>query len=261
MKKIFTFISACVVCMSANAQLWTVGENLGSDKWAWTGTASSANIQYELSVPVQSGKPQVKFTLSIGRINTSEAAAFTQALVEDANYWAPYFYRRSAEMTSGEGFIVQNNVGTLVVDNVDMVTSQFYDYEELESVTLKSSGDYTIPNGCFSGLNSRWETLDCQIGGTLTIEPNAFPVNDETRNLIIDTTNESVAQTLNAYKATNNMSYKVKLNGEFYDQTTAIGNVAAPAGADKWATYNVGGQQVDAAYKGIVIVGGKKMVK
>ena len=106
-----------------------------------------------------------------------------------------------------------------------------------------------------------WEELSARAAGADVFEPNAFPVNDETRNLIIDTTNESVAQTLNAYKATNNMSYKVKLNGEFYDQTTAIGNVAAPAGADKWATYNVGGQQVDAAYKGIVIVGGKKMVK
>ena len=53
----------------------------------------------------------------------------------------------------------------------------------------------------------------------------------------------------------------MKKNAGFLVNMTAIGNVAAPAGADKWATYNVGGQQVDAAYKGIVIVGGKKMVK
>ena len=84
MKENLYFYFAYVVCMSAYSQLWTVART-SFDKWAWTGTASSANIQYELSVPVQSSKPQ-RSPLSIGASTSSEEAAFTQALVEDANY-------------------------------------------------------------------------------------------------------------------------------------------------------------------------------
>ncbi len=225
MKKVFTLFSAIVMlafCNTVSAELWTITSDMKSDKWTWYGQASSSNILFSLSTNVGSQGPTSDgFTLQVQHIN-SGGATFTQALVDDNNYWEPYFKRTTQQM-AGEEMTAQDNVKTLVIDNVAVLPGQFKGYNELKSISFFSSGDYNIPDGLFSELTSSKErAIYCtNVSGTLTLGSNIFPGNDVTRNVKIYTSSETHAKLWNDYKAANNgLSYQVYLNGQPYDETS-----------------------------------------
>ena len=111
-----------------------------------------------------------QFQLTIEPLDASKPAQFTAADLSDPNYWEPMFRLYTKQM-AGEEMTAQNNVKRLYVKNVAVLDNQFHDYQEFKIISIEASGDYSVPDGCFSGC-THLETLDCNVQGTLTLGGN-----------------------------------------------------------------------------------------
>jgi len=101
------------------------------------------------------------------------------------------------------------------------------------------------------------------MNGETTIEASkSYVFKEEVQTYKIKDNKQSLTWTVKAANSsdTNYTNFYITQVAVTYDAPTGIETVKSAKAAFKGATYNVAGQQVDAAYKGLVIKDGKKFV-
>ena len=111
-----------------------------------------------------------QFQLVIEPIDNTKSAQFTSSDLSDENYWEPLFRRITKEM-AGQEMEAQYNIKKIFVKNVALLNNQFFDYEDNGYIQIESSGDFTIPDGCFSE-DTHLKTFVCNVAGILTLGTN-----------------------------------------------------------------------------------------
>ena len=115
-----------------------------------------------------------QFQLIIEPIDNTKTARFTSSDLTDENYWEPLFRRITKEMT-GQEMEAQHNIKKLFVKNVALLNNQFFDYKDNGYIQIESSGEFTIPDGCFSE-DTKLKTFVCNVAGTLTLGSNVVSI-------------------------------------------------------------------------------------
>ena len=211
----------------------------------------------------KNGKNHIgKMTLILYSDGSSQPAQFTEF---DKNCLESAFKNMTKEM-AGQEMEIGNNTDIIEIHNVELCANVFTTYNEIEKVTLNYNGDCTIPRAMFNKINEaghgvKFYDLTCNIGGDITIEDYVFPGGNNVGNLIIYCKKESIAKKWNDYKVNSTYNYKVYLNGEEYNETSAVGEVTAEGAKLAGKCYNAAGQQVSADSNGLTIQAGKKVIK
>ncbi len=240
---LFAFLT---VALSARAQI-TVQDPVITDSYLkFVGENATNNYRYTLDTYEWADRgPQ--FQLTIEPIDPSKSAQFSASDLTDDNYWEPLFRYYTKEI-AGKEMTAQNNVKRLYVNNVTLLASQFSDYAELHHIGIQATGNFIIPDGCFSGC-TRLETFDSNIQGSTLLGSDIVPVTTEFTVKVYTEQGESV---WSGYKQNNSAAFII-------DGSSHVDGLEADAGQSA-PRYNLSGQRVSANYKGIVVSNGRKVV-
>ena len=167
-KLYFLFAALFAMATSVSAKITLLEPVITDSYMAFVGENVTNNYRFTLDTYEWGGGRGPQFQLTIEPLDAAKPAQFTTADLSDANYWEPMFRQYTKQM-AGEEMTAQENVKRLYVKNVALLPSQFADYVEFHLISIEASGDYTIPDGCFSGC-TRLETLDCNVQGTLSLD-------------------------------------------------------------------------------------------
>ena len=165
-KLLFLLAALFAVATGAHAQI-TLQEPVVSDTYIkFVGENATNNYRFTLDTYEWEDRgPQ--FQITVEPLDDSKAAQFTTADLSDDNYWEPMF-RAVTKQMAGEEMTAQNNIKRLYIKNVAVLANQFHDYQYLKAIGIEAAGDYTIPDGSFSGCD-HLESLDCNVQGTLAL--------------------------------------------------------------------------------------------
>jgi hypothetical protein len=152
-----------------------------------------------------------QFQLIIEPIDNTKTARFTNSDLTDDNYWEPLFRRITKEMT-GQEMEAQNNIKKLFVKDVTLLNNQFFDYKYNGYIEIESSGEFTIPDGCFSE-DTKLKTFVCNVAGTLTLGSNVVSIYPGF------TVKVYTAQSANAWK-----TYKENTKASFMVDDSEVGS-------------------------------------
>ncbi|MBQ7741414.1 MAG: hypothetical protein IJT90_00585 [Bacteroidaceae bacterium] len=180
----------------------TMEEPVISDGYiCFVGVNATNNYKYTLNTYEWADRgPQ--FQLIIETLDASKPAAFTADDLNDENYWEPLF-RKYTKQLAGEEMEAKDNIKELYIKNVALLPNQFANYEYLHTIGIEAGGDYTVPNGVFSGV-SRLDNLDCSVAGNLTLGDNI--VNPKL-TFTVNCTNDTGKQVWQQYKEKNSCNY------------------------------------------------------
>jgi hypothetical protein len=145
-----------------------------------------------------------QFQLVIEPIDNTKSAQFTSSDLTDQNYWEPLFRRITKEM-AGQEMEAQHNIKKIFVKNVALLNNQFFDYEDNGYIQIESSGDFTIPDGCFSE-DTHLKTFVCNVAGTLTLGSNVVSIYP---GFTVKVYTAQSANAWKAYKIANGASFTV----------------------------------------------------
>ena len=167
-------LSLLALTIGVNAQITLQEPEITDSYMKFTSENTTNNYRFTLDT-YEWADHGPQFQLTIESLDAGKPAQFTNADLSDTNYWEPMFRRITSEI-AGEEMTAQDNVKRLYVKNVALLPNQFYDYENLHIIGIEATGEYTIPDGCFSRCDGL-ETFDCNVQGTLTIGKNI--INDK----------------------------------------------------------------------------------
>lgn len=202
-KLYFLFVALFATTLGTEAKITLLDPVITDSYMAFVGENTANNYRFTLDTYEWADRgPQ--FQLTVEPLDAAKAAQFTTDDLSDGNYWEPMFRQYTKQM-AGEEMTAQDNVKRLYVKNVALLPSQFADYEYLHIIGIEASGDYTIPDGCFSGC-THLETLDCNVQGTLTLGKGV--VNSQPGFTVKVYTTQS-AQVWNEYKTNTGANFSV----------------------------------------------------
>ena len=131
----------------------------------FVGTNADNNYKYTLDTYEWADRgPQ--FQLTIEALDATQPATITTADLSDENYWEPLF-RFYTQQLAGQAMEANDNIKKLIIKDVALQPNHFNQYEDLKSITIEASGDYTIPDGCF-GNDTKLDNFYSNVSGTLT---------------------------------------------------------------------------------------------
>lgn len=189
--------------MGAQAQI-TLSEPVITDSYmAFVGENVTNNYRFTLDTYEWADRgPQ--FQLTIEPIDASKPAQFTAADLSDPNYWEPMFRNYTKQMAGSE-MTAQDNVKRLYVKNVALLGQQFSDYENFKIISIEAKGDFTIPDGCFSGC-TKLETFGCNVQGKLSLGTNIVSTQPD---FTVKVYTPQSAQAWNEYKVNTGANFSV----------------------------------------------------
>ena len=167
--KLNIIVTFLAVAISVNAQITLQEPEITDSYIKFVGENTSNNYRFILDT-YEWADHGPQFQLTIEALDAGKPAQFTSVDLSDTNYWEPMFRRITSEI-AGEEMTAQDNVKRLYVKNVALLPNQFYDYENFHIIGLEATGEYTIPDGCFSRCDGL-DTFDCNVQGTLTLGEN-----------------------------------------------------------------------------------------
>lgn len=242
-------VALFAIALNAQAQITLQDPVITDSYMKFVGENEANNYRFTLDTYEWADRgPQ--FQLTIEPIDASKAAQFTTDDLYDGNYWEPMFRSYTKQM-AGEEMTAQDNVKRLYVKNVALLPRQFADYEEFHVIGIEAAGDYSIPEGCFYGCR-KLEEFDCNVAGTLTL---GYQIVDTQAGFTVKVYTQQSAQVWNEYKENTWANFTVDDS-----EVTGVKNVVSDRAANSTTIYNLSGQRIDGAYKGIVIINGKKVI-
>ena len=219
--RIFTLLFALVaIALGAQAQI-TLQDPVVTDSYMkFEGENRANNYRFTLDTYEWADRgPQ--FQLTVEPIDASKAAQFTTSDLSDENYWEPMFRMYTRQM-AGEEMEAQDNVKRLYVKNVALLPNQFAGYEEFHVIRVEAAGDYSIPDGCFSGCR-KLDEFDCNVAGTLALGQGIV---NTTSAYVVEVYTQQSAQVWNEYKQSTGANFSVVYNGSVENVYTVCGSSA-----------------------------------
>lgn len=178
------------------------------DNFTFTGTNIANNYKYVLSPYEFNDGPQ--FQLQVAPIDPNMPAQFTQADLQDPNYWEPMFKYYTA-LLAGEEMTAQENIKRLYLGDVQLQQQQFIDYNNLHIIEFDLNRDYFLPNGCFQNAGLRLDQINVKSNSYMTLEQNSIPA-DKMFDVNVNT--PQLQQVWEQYKQQNSCQYIVYLLAE-----------------------------------------------
>ena len=173
----------------------------------FVGTNTDNNYKYTLDTYEWADRgPQ--FQLTIEALDATQPATITTADLSDENYWEPLF-RFYTQQLAGQAMEANDNIKKLIIKDVALQPNHFNQYEDLKSITIEASGDYTIPDGCF-GNDTKLDNFYSNVSGTLTLSTNVvspYPA------FVVTCSTIGEAQTWLQYKNDNGCAFTVVSGG------------------------------------------------
>ena len=170
-KLLFTIIALLAIVLKSQAGIVITEQvvDLQQQNIKIVGENADNNFRYTINNYEWADRgPQ--FQLVIEPIDNTKSAQFTSSDLTDQNYWEPLFRRITKEM-AGQEMEAQYNIKKIFVKNVALLNNQFFDYEDNGYIQIESSGDFTIPDGCFSE-DTHLKTFVCNVAGIVTLGTN-----------------------------------------------------------------------------------------
>ena len=204
-KLFFTIIALLAIAMKAQASIVIKEQviDIAQQNIKIVGENADNNFRYTINNYEWADRgPQ--FQLVIDPIDNTKSAQFTSSDLTDQNYWEPLFRRITKEM-AGQEMEAQHNIKKIFVKNVALLNNQFFDYEDNGYIQIESSGDFTIPDGCFSE-DTHLKTFVCNVAGTLTLGSNVVSIYP---GFTVKVYTAQSANTWKTYKIANGSSFTV----------------------------------------------------
>ncbi len=219
--KLFTlWVALFAIALNAQAQIILQNPVITDTYMKFVGENTTNNFRFTLDTYEWSDQgPQ--FQLTVESIDPSQAAQFTSSDLSDPNYWEPMF-RSFTKQMAGEEMTAQDNVKRLYVKDVALLKGQFSDYESLHIIGIEASGNYSIPDKCFSGCK-KLDEFDCKVQDVLSLGSGI--VNTQPA-FTVKVYNEQNAQTWEAYKENTGANFTVAYQEEEKDVYTVCGSSA-----------------------------------
>ena len=185
----------------------------------FTGFNTDGNYKFILNTYEWPSDHGPQFQLTVEPIDVTKDAAFSTDDLNDPNYWEPMFMSVTEQM-AGQAMTVQDNVKRLYLGDVQLLPSQFIDYNNLHIIGFDLKKDYTLPSGCLQYAGQHLEEIDVKCDGTMTLSPNSLPAN---KAFTVNVYTQPVYDVWNNYKQTYNCDYIINYdNGSTQAAITGV---------------------------------------
>ena len=185
----------------------------------FTGFNTDGNYKFILNTYEWPSDHGPQFQLTVEPIDVTKDAAFSTDDLNDPNYWEPMFMSVTEQM-AGQAMTVQDNVKRLYLGDVQLLPSQFIDYNNLHIIGFDLKKDYTLPSGCLQYAGQHLEEIDVKCDGTMTLSPNSLPAN---KAFTVNVYTQPVYDVWNNYKMSYNCDYIINYdNGSTQAAITGV---------------------------------------
>ncbi len=175
----------------------------------FVGINNTGNYKFTLDTYEWEKDHGPQFQLTIEPVDPSQSAFFSQSDLNDPNYWEPMFMRVTEQM-AGEAMTAQDNIKRLYLGDVQLLSNQFIDYDNLHIVGFDLKKDYVLPEGCLLNAGQHLDEMDVKCEGTMTLSPNSLPA-DKMFNVTVYS--QPVYDVWDSYKQTYNCQYILNMEG------------------------------------------------
>ena len=151
MRRLLLAVLMFLVGITAKA---TITATADVQNFTLSGSDTDANLQWIVS-PID-GDVSNGMKLTVSPITTGQTAWVSSTFLADTNFWTP-FYATITQQVTGDAHAIGDDIKELEITDVTLTQSLFYDFVELQKLTLNYSNNLTIPNQCFGGCENLWK--------------------------------------------------------------------------------------------------------